>query len=140
VDAPATMTLLGAQEACVTFGSAHRGFHLLCLPPRGRDGRNSTGEVHLMMAIFGAILPRFVILAGWVNNQAAWESIFGAPIWLLVGFLVFPWTTLIYGLVEANGMSILNWIFVVCALLIDLATYGLGAFATRKQVSNFRGM
>jgi hypothetical protein len=93
-----------------------------------------------MMAILGAILPRFVILVGWANNQAAWQATFGAPIWLLVGFLFLPWTTLIYTFVQPNGMSILNWIFLGCALLLDLSTYGVGALATRKQVSNFRGM
>ncbi len=93
-----------------------------------------------MMAIFGAILPRFVLLVGWANDSKAWESVFSAPVWFLVGFLFLPWTTLIYGLVQQNGMSLLNWIFVGCALLIDLGTYGVGVFATRKQVSNYRGM
>ena len=36
-------------------------------------------------------------------------------------------------------MSLLNWIFVGCALLIDLGTWGIGAFATRKEVSSYRG-
>ena len=92
-----------------------------------------------MMAIFGAILPRFVILAGWVNDQAGWKAVFGSEIWLLGGFIFLPWTTLIYALVQPNGMSLLNWIFLGCALLIDLGTWGVGFFAGRKQVDNYRG-
>ncbi len=92
-----------------------------------------------MMAIFGAILPRFVLLVGWANDQTFWTNLFGAPVWFLGGFLFFPWTTLIYGMVQANGMTLLNWIFVGCALLIDLGTWGVGAFATRKEVSSYRG-
>jgi hypothetical protein len=39
--------------------------------------RGCRKEVRLMMAIFGAILPRFAILAGWINDQAGWKAIFG---------------------------------------------------------------
>jgi hypothetical protein len=91
-----------------------------------------------MMAIFGAILPRFLLLVGWSNDQAYWGSLFGSPVWLLGGFLFFPWTTLIYGFVQLNGLSLLNLIFLVFGFLIDLGTWGVGFFATREQVSNFR--
>lgn len=91
-----------------------------------------------MMAIFGAILPRFVLLVGWSNDGAYWESLFGAPVWFLGGFLFFPWTTLIYGIVQANGMGLIDWIFVGAAFFIDLGTWGVGFFASRQQVSNFR--
>jgi hypothetical protein len=43
----------------------------------------------MLMAIFGAILPRFAILAGWVNDQAGWQAAF-VRVWLLGGFLFFP--------------------------------------------------
>jgi hypothetical protein len=92
-----------------------------------------------MMALFGAILPRFVILVGWSNDQAGWAAIFGSPVWFLGGFLFFPWTTLVYALAQQGGMSILNWIFVISALAIDLGTWGIGAFATREKTSSYRG-
>ena len=92
-----------------------------------------------MMAIFGAILPRFVLLAAWSNDQSYWASLFGLPVWFLGGFLFFPWTTLVYALAQANGLSLLNWVFLGCALAIDLGTWGIGAFATRKQVSSYSG-
>jgi len=93
----------------------------------------------LVMAIFGAILPRFAILAGWSNDQAAWGSLFGSPIFLLGGFLFLPWTTLVYALVKLNGPSLLNIIFMFCALAIDLGTWGVGVFAGRKEASHYRG-
>ena len=92
-----------------------------------------------MMAIFGAILPRFAILVGWWNDQAGWSSVFGSDILLLGGFLFFPWTTLIYAFVQPNGLDILNIVFLALAFLIDLGTWGVGAFATRQQASNYRG-
>ena len=88
-----------------------------------------------MMALFGAILPRFVILVGWSNDQAGWAASFSSPVWLLGGFLFFPWTTLIYAFVQPNGLSLLNIIFLVAAFAIDLGTWGIGFFASREQVS-----
>jgi hypothetical protein len=90
-----------------------------------------------MMAIFGAILPRFALLAAWSNDQSYWASLFGSPIWFLGGFLFFPWTTLIYGFAQANGLNLLNWVFIGAALLIDLGTWGIGAFATKKQADSY---
>ena len=92
----------------------------------------------MLMAIFGAILPRFAILAGWANDQAAWQAVFGSGVWLLGGFLFFPWTTLIYSFAQRNGLSLLNLIFLACALAIDLGTWGIGFFAGRKEYSSYR--
>src|SRR5258707_15447599 len=101
--------------------------------------RRPGGNWTMMMAIFGAILPRLALLAGWSNDQAGWAAIFGSPVLFLGGFLFFPWTTLIYGFVQPNGLSLLNIIFLVAALLIDLGTWGVGFFASRQQVSSYRG-
>ncbi len=90
-----------------------------------------------MMALFGAILPRFVLLVAWSNDQAYWGSIFGSGVWTLFGFLFFPWTTLVYGFAAANGLSLLNWIFLGLAVLIDLGTWGIGAFAAKKQTESY---
>ena len=92
-----------------------------------------------MMAIFGALLPRLALLAAWANAGSYWGSLLGSPVWLLGGFLFFPWTTLLYGLVQQNGMSVVNWIFLACAFLIDLGTWGIGFFAARTQASSYRG-
>ena len=91
------------------------------------------------MAIFSAILPRFVLLVDRSNDPAGWGAVFGSPVWLLGGFLFFPWTTLIYGFAQPNGLSLLSIIFLVPALLIDLGTWGIGFFASRQQVSSYRG-
>jgi hypothetical protein len=92
----------------------------------------------MLMAIFGALIPRFVLLVAWSNDQAYWGTLFGSPAWFVGGFLFFPWTTLVYGLLQVNGLSLLNWIFLGAALLIDLGTWGIGVFAGREQVSHWR--
>jgi hypothetical protein len=92
-----------------------------------------------MMGIFGAILPRFVLLVGWFNDPGYWNTVIQSQLFFLLGFLVLPWTTLIYGLVAPNGLTVINIIFLIFALLIDLATWGVGALAARKQTSYYRG-
>ena len=92
-----------------------------------------------MMALFGAILPRFVLLVGWFNDPAGWEAAIGSNVLLLGGFLFFPWTTLIYGFVAPNGLTLLNIVFLIAAFAIDLGTWGVGFFASRERVSSYRG-
>ena len=46
---------------------------------------------------------------------------------------------MIYGFVSPNGLTLLNIIFLILALLIDLATWGIGGLAARKQSSYYRG-
>jgi hypothetical protein len=93
----------------------------------------------MLMAIFGALLPRFVILVGWVNDSAAWSAAIPTPVVLLGGFLFFPWTTLIYAFVAPNGLTLLNIVFLIAAFAIDLGTWGIGYFSSKEQVSSYRG-
>ena len=87
---------------------------------------------------FGIILPRFVLLVGWYNDQSYWNGLFGSGLLFFAGWFFLPWTTLIYGFTAPNGMTLLNWIFVAFAFVADIGTYGFGAFAARKQTSSFR--
>jgi glucose dehydrogenase len=89
--------------------------------------------------IFGAVLPRLALWAAWSNDAVYWNALFGSQLWLGLGFIALPWTTLIYGFVSPNGLSLLNIIFIVLAFVGDLGTWGMGFFGGRKEVSNYRG-
>ena len=43
-----------------------------------------------MFGIFGAILPRFALLAGWYNDPTYWNAVFGSQLFLLLGFIALP--------------------------------------------------
>jgi len=92
-----------------------------------------------LTGVFGIVLPRFALLVGWYNNPTAWNALYGSQLLFGLGWLAIPWTTLIYGFVAPNGMSLVNWIFVLLAFLLDIGTYGLGFFGGRKQYSSYRG-
>jgi hypothetical protein len=89
--------------------------------------------------LVGALAPRLALLAGWSNDQPYWDSVFGSQLWLLAGFLFLPWTTLIYGLVAPNGLTLLNIVFLVLGLVADLTTWGIGGLSGRKEYSAYRG-
>jgi hypothetical protein len=89
--------------------------------------------------LIGAIAPRIALFAGWYNDPTYWNAVFGSQIWLLAGWLFVPWTTLIYGLVSPNGLTLLNIIFIILGLVTDLAMWGIGGLAGRKEYSNYRG-
>jgi len=91
-----------------------------------------------LVAVFGFILPRFLLLVGWSNDPTFWNSVFGSQLWLGVGFLALPWTTFIYGLTERNGLTPLNILFILLAVVLDIGTWGGGILGTRRQTSNFR--
>ena len=93
----------------------------------------------MIMTFIGAVIPRLVLLVGWSNDPQYWgQTLFGGPLLFIGGWLLLPCTTLVYGIASVNGMSLLNWIFLAMALLIDLGTWGVGALAARKETSNFR--
>jgi hypothetical protein len=89
--------------------------------------------------VMGVIAPRLFLLVGWSNDQAYWNGLLGSAVWLGLGWLFLPWTTLMYGLVQPNGLSFLNWIFIIAAVALDLGTWGVGVLGGRKEVSNYRG-
>jgi hypothetical protein len=93
----------------------------------------------MIMTLIGAVIPRLVLAVGWTNDPQYWgQTLLGGPLLFIGGWLLLPCTTLVYGIASSNGMSVLNWIFLAMALLIDLGTWGVGALAARKETSNFR--
>jgi hypothetical protein len=94
--------------------------------------------VGCIIAVLAAVVPRVLVLAGWYNDQAAWNASFGSPIWLLLGFLFVPWTTFFFALFAPTGFDLLSILVLICALVVDVGTWGGGLFGNRKQISNFR--
>ena len=92
-----------------------------------------------MMAIFGAILPRFILLVGWSNDPTYWESLFGSSLWLLGGFLFLPWTTLAWAVCYApiRGVTGFGWFVVGIAFVADIMTYVSGHEARQQRRATY---
>jgi len=90
-----------------------------------------------MMAIFGAIIPRFALLVGWYNDQTFWTNLYGSPFLFLLGFLFLPWTTLMYVLVAGGGITGGDWFWMALALFADIGSYAGGALGGRGRVPGY---
>lgn len=85
--------------------------------------------------LFASVLagaPRLAFLLWWLFQPTRINMTFDNT-WLvpLLGWLCLPWTTLMYVFVYPGGLSFVNWVFLVLALLIDLGSYGGGAYGRR---------
>ncbi len=92
-----------------------------------------------IITALAAIVPRVLVLAGWFNDQAAWNNSFGSPIWLLLGWIFVPWTTFFFALFAPTGFGGLSIVVLILAVLVDVGTWGGGLFGNRKRVSSYYG-
>jgi len=69
-----------------------------------------------------------------------WSTTLGsitAPAWVwpVVGLLLVPWTTVAYIFVAPGGLSTLEWVVIVIALLMDLSAHGGSGRVYRQRRS-----
>lgn len=86
------------------------------------------------LVLFG---PRLGILIWWLLDPVRWNLAFPSFIWPLLGFLFLPWTTIMYVSVGINGLSWFDWVWLAIALLVDLGSYGGGAYGNRNRIPGY---
>jgi hypothetical protein len=96
----------------------------------------------LAALVIGA--PRLGLFVWWFADPARIAATFPAwsfggnlavPYWALpvLGFFILPWTTVAYIFVAPNGLSVLDWVILAIALLIDLGAHGGGRTAYQRR-------
>jgi hypothetical protein len=86
----------------------------------------------MCLVIFALIFsPRLVMVIWWLLDMARWAATFDSVLVPILGFILAPWTTLMYVLVAPGGVSGIDWLWLGVAVLVDLASLGGGA-ARRK--------
>ncbi len=91
-----------------------------------------------MCCLFTTIMflgPRFGVMIWWLINPLRFNLIFDTYIFPLLGILFLPWTTLMYIGIAPGGILGFDWIWLGLALLVDLSSYGGGAYGNRKKIS-----
>ena len=83
--------------------------------------------------------PRAGILVWWLQQPARWQLPFANMSFLipLLGFVFVPWTTIMYVLVFAGGVTGFDWVWLGLGLLADIAWWS-GA-AARRRVPGYTG-
>jgi hypothetical protein len=96
--------------------------------------RNSSGCLAGALAAFS----RFFLVFAWIARPIAFERVFSGS-WIIpcLGILFLPFTTLMYVILVTNGpgnLSGIDWLWMVLALLVDVASIGAAGAANRDRI------
>ena len=77
-----------------------------------------------------------MLLMFWLARPARMDATFGTFILPCLGFLILPFTTLMYVLLWAPGVGIqgLDWVWLILAALLDIASIGSAGAANRNRI------
>ena len=105
------------------------------------EGVAEWGEVPTVccaIAVMGLLGPRALILFWWLIDPARWNLVFQGFLLPALGFVFLPWTTIAYVLFwTVGGLDFIGWVVVALAFVLDIGTYGGGAFGNRERVSGY---
>ena len=88
-----------------------------------------------MCCLFGSLVligPRFAILVWWIIDQTRWNEAFDSVFIAIVGWLLAPWTTMMYVLVFPGGVNGFDWIIIGFGILADVASWSSGGISGRR--------
>jgi hypothetical protein len=81
--------------------------------------------------------PRFASIVWWIAQPARWVGAVGAfnsAIWPILGIIFLPWATLMYVLVAPGGVTGFDWVWLILAIVADVAMYGGGGYGNRDRM------
>jgi len=81
--------------------------------------------------------PRAALLVWWLLDSARFSETFDNLIVPVLGFLLLPWTTLMYVVAAPGGVVGLEWALLVVAFLFDLGAHG-GTYRNRDRYRGYR--
>ena len=88
--------------------------------------------------LVGAVsaFSRIMLLMYWFARPAQMNAAFGTFLIPCLGFLFLPFTTLVYVLLWSPGVGIqgLDWVWLVLAAILDLASIGAAGAANRNRI------
>jgi hypothetical protein len=87
------------------------------------------------LLLFG---PRLILFLAWLFDPVRWTASFDTVVVPLIGFFLFPWTTLAYVLVFPQGVNGLDWLLIGLAVLADIATFAGSSWKGRGEVRGYQ--
>ncbi len=82
-------------------------------------------------------MSRLFLLFAWIARPVAFDAAFGSWIWPCLGFLVLPFTTLMYLILITNGtkmISGIDWLWLILAAVVDLSSMAVAGAANRNKI------
>ena len=85
---------------------------------------------------FVAAFSRMFLIMIWIARPVFFNATFGSFIVPCLGFMFLPFTTLMYVfLIQGVGaIQGLDWLWLILAVLMDLATIGSAGYANRDRI------
>jgi len=77
--------------------------------------------------------PRLAFLLWWLLAPTRINATFDSLLIAILGVVFLPWTALMYVVVLPGGLSVVNWIFLGLALVVDIGSYGSGYTANGRR-------
>jgi hypothetical protein len=87
-----------------------------------------------IVAALVALGPRAAIFAWWLIEPLRWQAAFDTVIWPIVGFVILPWTTLMWLVVAPGGIDGLDWLWIAIAVAMDVFGWFGGAYTNRSRM------
>ncbi len=94
----------------------------------------SNGSGCLTAVVSG--FSRIMLLMFWFARPATMDAVFGTFIIPCLGFLILPFTTLMYVLLWSPGVGIqgLDWLWLILAALMDVASIAASGYSNRNRI------
>ena len=89
-----------------------------------------------MCCLFTSILlvgPRLGLLVWWIINPIYVNAAFDSWFWGFLGWLLLPWTTLMYIAIYPGGIIGFDWILLGLGVFADMFSY-FGGYQNRQYV------
>ncbi len=88
------------------------------------------------LTAFVGSFSRIMLLMYWIARPVQMNAAFNTFIFPCLGFLFLPFTTLMYVLLiqGAGGIQGLDWLWLILAVLLDIATIGGAGVANRNRI------
>ncbi len=81
---------------------------------------------------------RLFLLFAWIARPLAFDAAFGSWIWPCLGFLILPFTTLMYLILLTNGatptITGIDWLWLILAVVVDLSSMAAAGAANRNKI------
>ena len=85
--------------------------------------------------------PRAALGLWWLLDMNFFSRVYDTFIWPFLGFLFLPFTTLVWTLILAvdpvTGVTGWNWIWIILAVIVDVASYSGGAYGNRNRIPGY---
>jgi len=85
---------------------------------------------------FVAGLSRIFLIFAWIARPADFIPVFGSWIIPCLGFFFLPFTTLMYIILYTPGVGVsgLDWVWLILAVILDVGSVGFAVNANRDQI------